>query len=462
VITRQTKFQLLVFALIAVAGLAFTGARYADLGRLVVDSDYEVSADFVDSGGIFTGAEVTYRGVGIGKVGPLTLRKEGVRVAMLIENGTKVPAKVRAVVGNRSAVGEQFVDLQPEAEAGPYLGQGDVIPLGNTEIPIQPTELLVNLDKLVTSVDLDDLAIVLDELGTAFDGAGDDLQRLVDAGDSLTQAATDALPETIALIRDGNTVLRTQNETAGQFQSFSRDLRSLTGQLRASDPDFRALYANGTRSAAELEGVLQANRTALPVLLDNLISTAQVQQVRIPQLRQILVTYPNVVAGGFTVTPGDGTAHFGLVTDSAPPVCEDGYESTTKRPPQDTTLRTPNLNAYCAETGRGPTNVRGARNAEYARGNQPFPESRGGRAAGSGGGGATAQPSSSSSSSSSSDPDASGRDLDTVTLADYDPTSGRAITADGKILVIGSTAGAQKIFGGRSWEWLLLGPLAGS
>ncbi len=455
-ITRQTKFQLLVFALIAVAGLAFTGARYADLGRLFIDSDYEVGADFKDSGGIFTGAEVTYRGVSIGQVGELKLREDGVRASLLIDKGTKVPEKVHAVVGNRSAVGEQFVDLQPDVEGSPYLEQGDVIPIGNTEIPIQPTELLVNLDKLVNSVDLDDLAIVLDELGTAFDGAGDDLQRLVDAGDSLTQAATEALPETIQLIRDGNTVLRTQNETAGQFKSFSRDLRSLTGQLRASDPDFRSLFANGTRSAAELEEVLQANRTALPVLLDNLISTAQVQQVRIPQLRQILVTYPNTVAGGFTVTPGDGTAHFGFVTDSDPPVCRQGYESTDKRPPADTTLRTPNLNAYCAETGKGPTNIRGSRNGEYGAGNKPFPESRGGTTAPAQRSGTTAKP------SSAQAPAGEASSLDTVTLADYDPASGRAITQDGKKLTLGSSAGAQKVFGGRSWEWMLLGPLSGS
>ena len=31
-------------------------------------------------------------------------------------------------------------------------------------------------------------------------------------------------------------------------------------------------------------------------------------------IEQILVTYPNVVAGGFTVAPDDGTTHFGLVT----------------------------------------------------------------------------------------------------------------------------------------------------
>ena len=34
-ITRTTKIQLLAFAVIALLGVAFTGARYANLGRVV-------------------------------------------------------------------------------------------------------------------------------------------------------------------------------------------------------------------------------------------------------------------------------------------------------------------------------------------------------------------------------------------------------------------------------------------
>lgn len=457
-ITRSVKLQLLVFALISIAGMAFAGARYADLDRFFVDQGYMVGADFVDSGGIFEGAEVTYRGVPVGQVKELSLRPDGVRVDMLLRPGTKVPTDVAAAVGNRSAVGEQYVDLLPEREGEPYLRESDVIPRADTTIPIQPTELLTNLDDLVNSVDKPSLAIVLDELGQAFDdGTGESLQRLVDSGDKLTAAATEALPETIALIRDGNTVLRTQNQTSGQFRSFNRDLRSLTTQLRSSDPDFRALYANGTRSANEVRDLLQANETALPVLIDNLLSTAQVQQVRLPALRQVLVTYPNVVAGGFTVTPGDGTAHFGQVLDEEPPVCTRGYETTDERRPEDESIRTPNFAAYCAEDD-GPSSIRGSRNTPYPKDSGPFPEngSTGSDRAGKGGGGAAAAAASSSRGS------ASARQVDPVTLGDYDPKTGKVITQDGKTLMIGSTAGAQKLFGQRSWEWMLLGPLSGS
>jgi phospholipid/cholesterol/gamma-HCH transport system substrate-binding protein len=114
VITRQTKAQLLVFLLISAVGLTYTGIRYAGLGKYFLDQGYVVSAEFEDSGGIFENAEVTYRGVPVGTVVDLDLIEGGVKVDLRLEPGTEVPDDVRAVVANRSAVGEQYVDLQPQ------------------------------------------------------------------------------------------------------------------------------------------------------------------------------------------------------------------------------------------------------------------------------------------------------------------------------------------------------------
>jgi phospholipid/cholesterol/gamma-HCH transport system substrate-binding protein len=444
VITRQTKLQLLVFLIISAVGLSYTGIRYAGLGRFFLDQGYVVSAEFVDSGGIFKGAEVTYRGVPKGKVEDLDLIDGGVKVDIRLRPGTEIPDDVRAVVANRSAVGEQYVDLQPQRKGEPYMDAGDTIPMSRTEIPISPTQLVTNLDDFVRSVDTKDLAVVLDELGTAFgDGAGESLQEIIDSGNLLTQAAIDALPETKALIRDANVALETQRDTAGQFRSFNRDLALLTDTLRSSDPDFRKLYANGTTSANELTDLIRDNRTDLPVLLGNLVTIAQIQKVRIPALEQILVTYPNVVAGGFTVVPGDGTTHFGLVTNSDPPVCTEGYETTAERRPEQIERRTPNLSAYCAEPRGSASNVRGARNAPYAPGSAPFPENKATGAA------QAAPP-----------PARSARAPEGLAYGDYDPRTGKVVTEAGQRLSIGTTNRASQVFGADSWQWLLLGPLS--
>jgi phospholipid/cholesterol/gamma-HCH transport system substrate-binding protein len=446
VITRTTKIQLVAFLVIALLGVAFTGARYANLGRFVpgYDPGYLVSADFKDSGGVFVGSQVTNRGVAVGSVEKLSLLPDGIRVIMRLKPGTHVQSPAKAVVGNRSAIGEQFVDLQPQNDGRDYLEAGDVIPMSATSIPIQPTQLVVNLDRLVRSVDLADVATVLDELAKAFDGSGEDLQRLIDAGDQLTQAATQHLPQTLDLIKDSGTVLDTQRELASSFKSYNADLASLSATLRSSDPDFRALFAKGTDASKTTTAFLEANRAKLPVLLGNLVFVAQVQKVRIPQIRQILVLYPNVVAGGFTVTPNDGTAHFGLVTSQTPQVCpstDKGYATTKKRDPDNNTPRLSNFNAYCSVRD-GSVDVRGAANSPRPEGLQPFPGDK------SGGSSTTVKGSSLSSTNGWES-----------MFADYDPTTGHAITAEGERYTLGSTMGAATAYGQAAWEWLLMEPL---
>ena len=85
-ITRFTKIQLLIFAIITLIGGAFVGGRYAKIDRLVVDRSYAVTAQFSDSGGIFAGAQVTYRGIPVGTVDRLELTEDGVDVVLAIDN----------------------------------------------------------------------------------------------------------------------------------------------------------------------------------------------------------------------------------------------------------------------------------------------------------------------------------------------------------------------------------------
>jgi phospholipid/cholesterol/gamma-HCH transport system substrate-binding protein len=107
VLTRRTKAQLFVFVLVSLIGISYAGARYARLDRLVFNTNYQVNAHFSQSGGIFTGAEVTYRGVRIGQVTDMELIKDGVDVQLSIDNQyDRIPRDTLALVGNKSAVGE--------------------------------------------------------------------------------------------------------------------------------------------------------------------------------------------------------------------------------------------------------------------------------------------------------------------------------------------------------------------
>ncbi|MGN6607395.1 MAG: MlaD family protein, partial [Jatrophihabitans sp.] len=71
----------MLFLIITLVGVSYVSANYVGLTKKLFDSSgCTVKADFPDSGGIFTNAEVTYRGVTVGKVGSLRVIPNGVQV----------------------------------------------------------------------------------------------------------------------------------------------------------------------------------------------------------------------------------------------------------------------------------------------------------------------------------------------------------------------------------------------
>ncbi|MEO9324535.1 MlaD family protein [Nocardioides sp. C4-1] len=365
-ITRRTKVQLLVFVIITLLGVSFVGARYARLDKLVRDDSYEVTAHFRDAGGIFAGAEVTYRGTSVGTVKELELTDDGVDVVLEIENKwDDIPADSIAEVGNRSAVGEQFVDLQPESDDGKPFEDGSQIAMANTRIPIQTEQLLGNLSRTVSSVDQDALRTTVDELGKAFQGTGDDLETIIDTGNSFIEAADDNFDITTKLIEDSNVVLNTQIDSQSNLRTFADQLALFSGTLADANPDLERLIDTGSSNINQVRALIEENRVELGSLLDNLITTGEVVQENLPGIKQIFSIYPYVVEGTFTVVAKEGDkpydAHFGLILSTTSP-CYEGYGGTVERTPQERfTDPGMNVDARCTEPP-SKSNPRGAQN----------------------------------------------------------------------------------------------------
>ncbi len=422
-ITRRTKLQLMVFAIITLLGVTFVGARYARLDRVFVDDAYTVVAHFSDSGGAFAGAEVSYRGVRVGQVSKMVLTRNGVDIVLDIDNEQdKIPADAIALVGNRSAVGEQYVELQPQSNKGPYLKNDSEIAMEDTSLPISTDTLLTHLSETVRSVDADDLQTVTTEFGAAFGGAGEDLQTIIDSGNEFINAADDNFEITTKLIRDGNVVLHGQIASESSIRAFARDLSVFSTTLAQSDPDLRAVIDNGSATANQLRRFLEDNEVDLASLVNNLVTTGEVVVAHLDGIEQLLVIYPYVVEGGFTVvakTPATGNydAHFGLILTNEPAVCKAGYESTDRRPPQDGSNRPMNFDAHCAEPA-SMSNARGAQHAPRAATTYGNP------------------------------------------VAAYDPTTGKMTWGEREAAALESVASvAPRTLGRESWKWLYLQPL---
>lgn len=335
-ISRLTKFQLLAFVLVTVIGVSYVGAKYAQIDRLVVDRTFPVTVELSESGGIFAGAEVTYRGIAVGTVDKLTFTSNGVKATLDIEKSApRISADAQAVVANKSAIGEQYLDLRPQGSGAPYLKAGSNIKVGDTQVPIDTRTLLTNLNSFVASVPTDDLNTVVTELGTAFDGAGPALGEILDSTANLVQQAQDNLDVTRSLINSSSTVLQTQVDKGSQIQSFASDLALFTDTLVTSDGDLRALLDEGSGAAQTINAVVGENSADLSSILANLQGPVRVLDQNVAGLQALFLLYPYLIQGAFTVaTPAEGpdgetvyNAAFGNVLQLPGTfhVCEEGY-----------------------------------------------------------------------------------------------------------------------------------------
>ncbi|TYK47225.1 MCE family protein [Actinomadura decatromicini] len=486
ILKRGVIIQLIAFAVITVVGVAIVSVNYIGIGRDLLGKQYVAYVDLTDSGGVFTNAEVTYRGVPVGRVGPIELTKDGIRVKLLLERGKRIPRDgTRATIANRSAVGEQYIDLEPTKKTGPYLDEGDAytIPRQRTALPISTAELLRNVDSLVGSVDARDLGVIVDELNKAFSGSADDLQSLLDDTDRLLKTAEQAYPDTKRLLDNSVTVLDTQRGQAANIRGFAANLNELTTSLRNDDPALRKTIDAVPGAVDESHKAINQLAPTLPVFLANLTTTGQIIATRKAGLRSLFILYPVTMAGAFTVTPGDGTQHLGLALNiDAPPACTKGYEKVKHRWPQDTSKKKPRLDAGCKAPHDAQTAVRGGRNFPRedlapvpqvppgATTGAGFPEGGAGpqggaksqakgtpkTSDGSGGGPAAAAPTG----QLSDDRLYLSYPADTVEFAGYDPTTGAVYGPDGKRYAMPRSAGSRQLGEDSSWKWLLLGPLS--
>ena len=122
--SRGVRVRLAAFLVLSAVGITYITASYLGLVDKVTGHGLTVTATLPGSGGLFEGSEVTYRGVKIGKVTKMTSTEDGLELELALKEDTKLPTDSAMYVHNLSAVGEQYLDFQPDDEDGPYAKDG--------------------------------------------------------------------------------------------------------------------------------------------------------------------------------------------------------------------------------------------------------------------------------------------------------------------------------------------------
>lgn len=445
-LTSFIRRQLVVFGVIAAVALGLTIFSYSHVPALVGLGVYDVKADFADATGLYPNANVTYRGVLVGKVTGFDVGPHGAVVTMRIGSSHKIPQDVSVQLHSTSAIGEQYIDLIPAHDSGPYLTGGTVIPATRTVPMPQIGPVLDQLNTLLASVPRQATSDVLDQVNQGLGGAGPDLQQVVDSSSSLIETAQAQIQATSSLIGTLQPVLGTQAALGGATVSYANSLAGVTSELASHDVAVRRLIDVTPSTLAEATGLIDDVGSTLPLLLTNLTTNAQVLDTYRAGLQQIFAVYPAMVARlQATITPrvkyGDVRLDLRAGVND-PPTCTPGYLPTSqRREPAVNTTRDVNGDAHCSVASGDPRAVRGDRN-------MPCPNSSA-RAAFPAGCGLVFPGAARASSSASS---TSG----TTSRAETTPPVGTPALYG----VLSPDARAPHSAHRRDWESLLLGPLA--
>ena len=186
-LTRFVRNQLIIFTIASIIGVAVMLFAYMQVPTLLNVGRLTVTLELPAAGGLYRYSNVTYRGVQIGKVKSVELTDNGAEAVLSLNTSPKIPADLEANVLSVSAIGEQYVDLRPRTDSGPYLQDGSRIAMSNTTIPQQVGPMLDQVSKLVDSIPGDRISDLLDETFKAFNGAGPDFGSLIDSGSKLTE-----------------------------------------------------------------------------------------------------------------------------------------------------------------------------------------------------------------------------------------------------------------------------------
>src|SRR5918992_2798128 len=123
-----------VLSILLIAGGTFFAFSINKIPQL--KQAYEIKAYFSDAIGLTTDNQVRVAGIKVGEVTGIELVGDRVLVSMDVDNNIKIPRDATASIKLATLLGTKFVNVDGSGP-GPYLSDGDTIPLEQTSVPYQ-------------------------------------------------------------------------------------------------------------------------------------------------------------------------------------------------------------------------------------------------------------------------------------------------------------------------------------
>ncbi|KUH82864.1 MULTISPECIES: MCE family protein [unclassified Mycobacterium] len=362
-LTPQIKRQLVVFAVLTVIGVIVLGWYYMHIPRLAGVGQYELKAELPSSGGLYATANVTSRGVTIGKVTNIEPTRRGAIATMSIGDQYKIPIDATANVHSVSAVGEQYIDLVSENSPDQYFAPGQTITKSTVPAAIGPA--LDAANRGLAALPEDKIASLLDETSQAVGGLGPALQRLVDS----TQATVGDFKANIDAVNDiiahSGPILDSQVNSADSIERWAARSNILARQAAETDQNLDSILSNAAPLADQLNAVFAGVGESLPQTLANLAIVLDMLKRYHANAEQLLVLLPQLTSIAQTATAsGEDIVLDFAFSINQPPPCFTGFLPASEwRATADTSKAPLPAGMYCKIPKDTAANVvRGSRN----------------------------------------------------------------------------------------------------
>jgi len=363
VLTRVVRIQLLLFTVLTLVALVALGWYYLKLPSVAGIGQYQLKADLPASGGLYRTANVTYRGITIGKVTGIEPTERGALATLSISENYRIPVNATANVHSVSAIGEQYLDLVSEGGGDQYFAPGQTITNGTVPQEIGPALDAANRGLAV--LPKEKISALLDETAIAVGGLGPALQRLVDGTQAVVGDFREHIGDINVIVDNSAPILDSQVNSGDEIARWARNLNSITSQMASQDQVLRTTLTNAAPTADAVTAVFSDVRESLPQTLANLEIVLDMLKRYNKGLEQTLVVLPQGASVAQAVAaPFENAAALNFsLTINQPPPCLTGFLPATEwRAPADTTTAPLPSGTYCKIPKDAPNVVRGARN----------------------------------------------------------------------------------------------------
>ena len=249
--------------------------------------NYTITAEFADAAGLTPGSDVRIAGLTVGTVSKVKLDGDRVLVTLSIGSDTTIPRDATAAISLKTILGTKSVTIDAQGP-GPYMKNGDRIPLDRTEIPFEIYQTANATVDLLTDVN----GKQLNEAFKALAAITADPNRNVAGtlkGAAKVLGALGAHSQSLdTVLSKGNEILTSLDASAPNIQTIISHLNTVMTVLAQRRTVVQSLLRNTDELASQLGGILRNKRPDLDTVLNDLHNTLALVDANLGQVEEAL------------------------------------------------------------------------------------------------------------------------------------------------------------------------------